>query len=206
METVAPPTAPAKKRTGLIVGILIAVVACLCLLAGLIAGAILLFKSDALSFSKWQQYTNSEMGFRLSYPADWVYEENEDSVTFASSQDVIDEGPESGGAGLVVMYLPSALLPSSPAELIHYFAGSGEWGNTELVGSVSESKVNGYPAASAEISSFDQMEGIAYHMTITAVLATDRYYVMLGVSTEDAWSEYKAILHRISNSLEFLTP
>lgn len=206
MQPITPPSAPAKKRIGLIAGILTAIAACLCLLAGLTAGVVLLFKSDALSFAKWQQYTNAEKGFRLSYPEDWVYEESEDSVTFASSQEILDQGPESGGAGLVVLYLPSSLLPSSPAELIYYFAGSGEWGNTEIIGQVSESKVSGYPAASAELSSFDQMEGLAYHMTITAILTPDTYYVMVGVSKEDTWSAYQAILQRIVNSLEILTP
>ncbi len=207
MESVASPATPAKKRTGLIAGILIAVLACLCLLAGLVAGVVLLFKSDALSFSsKWQQYTNSEKRFRMSYPNGWVYEESSNSVTFASSQDVLDEGPGAGGSVSAVIYLPSSLLPSSPAELIQFFANSREWENTKIVGQVSESKVSGYPAASAELSSFDQMEGIAYHMTITAVLTPEMYYVIVGAATEDEWLKYKAILHRIANSLEILTP
>lgn len=207
MESVAPPAAPAKKRTGLVVGILLASAACLCLLAGLIAGVVLLFRSDAVAFWQWQQYTNTEKGFRLSYPNDWVYEESEDGVVFASSQDVLDQGPESGGAGLVILYLPPTLfLPSSPAEVIHFFASSGEWGNTEIIGQVRELEVSGYLAASAEFASFDQMEDVAYHMIVTAILAPDTYYVVVGTSTENAWSEYKAILQQMSNSLEILTP
>jgi len=206
METTSPPPAPARNRSGLIIGIIIALLGCMCLLALLIAGAVTLLRSDSISLSKWQSYTNQKIGFSVSYPSNWVYEENENGVTLASSQAVLDEGPDSGGAGLAVMYFPSQYLPSTPVEFINYLAGSGEWGNTQITGPINELKVNDYPAASAELTSFDEMEGLTYHMQVTVILVPEAYYVLVGVSLQDEWSTHEATLRRIAKSLKIGQP
>ncbi len=206
METTSPPPAPAKKRGVMIIGIIIALIGCFCLLALLTAGAIILLRSDAASPSRWQSYTNQKIGFSLSYPPDWVYEEKEESVTLASSQAVLDEGPDSGGAGLLVMYFPSQYLPSTPAEVVNAFAGSGEWGDTQIIGPISEVEVSGYPAASAELSSFDATQNLTYRIQLTVVLTPEAYYVLLGVSLQEEWPTYEATLQHITNSLEISQP
>lgn len=206
METTPASPASAKKGIGLISGILMAVVACLCLLAGLVAGAVVLFRTNALSLTKWQSYTNQEMGFSLSYPEKWVYEEDEESVTFASSQAVLDDGPNQDGAGVVVLSLSSQGLPPSPAEFVNYFIENGEWGKLQSIPLVSELTISGYPAASTELSFLDEVDDATYHLKITAILKKDGYLVLVGVCREDTWSQYQATIHRMVDSVEINGP
>ncbi len=206
METTPAPSTSAKKRTGLIAAILVAILLCLCLLAGLIAAVVVLLKSDAFALIKWQSYTNQEMGFNISYPAEWVYEESSDSVTFASSQAVLDEGPVQGGAGLIIFSFPAQQMTLSAAEFVDYFIQSGEWGDLQSAASVSESQISGYPAASTELSSFDATDNASYHLKLTVILTPEVYLVLVGASLEEVWPKYQATINHMVDSLEIHAP
>lgn len=198
-----PPPAP-KKKVGLVIGLLVGAAICLCLLAILSAVIIVLLRPGFLQQLQGNPYTNQQLGISLYYPYDWVYEEASDSVTFASSQDVLENGPESGGAGLMVMRLDRrafeayALIdpdfnPDSPQDILSIFSKEQNTG-MNLVQPINAATVSGYPSAEGVFVFLDEETNTPYHMNVFAIVAPDYYYFFIGACRESDWNQYASTL------------
>ncbi len=124
-----------------------------------------------------EDYANSELGFRVKYPADWEVEENEKQVIFSPP-------------GAVVGFFVSATnlgTTMEPMEVADIFMESfvEKTDNFEIV-ETAEEKVDGYPAAIVG-AKYDQAEG-AIGMLLVAVARDNVAYSIMMMSGMDDYT------------------
>lgn len=147
-------------------------------------------------------FTSEDLGLKIWYPEDWVLEEDNDQIVFATSRDVIDTGNLRTGAALMVRAssLGDACLedwfeeeatlftfdPGGPTSDISPQDIAGRDGLTfEMQGvpSGADSEIRGFAAAV-------EYEGWGY--------------IFLGVAAVDEWTDYAPTLEEMLDSIEFL--
>lgn len=163
--------------------------------------------------TEMESYTNPAMGLRLSYPADWVYDESESGVIFAESEE--------------------ALALNNPTEvaLFAVFAGTpedvedelGEPGAAETPQTLLDNLLDGlvqeeYESGAVESRTFGETPGVSVevHWRDSSGEAIGAYLIAAvsdkvagigaAVALEDDWDEYGPLFQNMFASLEFFPP
>jgi hypothetical protein len=208
-QTPPPPPEP-KKKTGLAIGIGVGLVVCLCLVVlGAGVGYVVTHPGLLLQL-QGTQYTSQTGDWSIYYPKGWVVEESDwGGATFATSQDVFDNGPQNG-AGFYLNHTDLSDIPdenlSTPAELLDYFINNEIDYETTVVQDVKSKKIGGYPGAVAVITMVDDYENVTYEIQLSAVMTDNSYYIIMGASTEDVWKQYSSTLNSILSTFKIINP
>ena len=146
-------------------------------------------------------FTSQDLGLKMWYPEDWIIEEGRDQVIFATSHSLIDTGNLETGAGFLV-------TGSSRGG-----AGLVDWFEEELQAlAFDEGGINSdmaYRTLAGQEGLIIDLWGIpsgAANPVVgfaVALAHEDRGYLIVGISAEDDWSEYRPTLEEMLDSVEF---
>jgi hypothetical protein len=147
-------------------------------------------------------FTSEDLGLKMWYPEDWILEEEQDQVVFATSYDLIERGNLTTGAALMARgsSLGDALLEDwfeEEFEALTFDEGGVTSDIAPLVIGSQEGlivDVRGRPSG-ADTSVTGFVAGAAY----------DSWgYLFVGVTAEDEWTKYAPTLERMLDSVQFL--
>lgn len=146
-------------------------------------------------------FTSEELGLKLWYPSGWILQEEYDRAIFATSHDLIDSGELLTGAVLIIER--SSL---GDARLV-------DWFNEELEAlAFDEGGINSdmaYRTVAGQEGLIVDLWGVPSGAanTVTgfavAVAHGDWGYLIVGVSAEEDWSQYRPPLEEMLDSVQF---
>lgn len=147
-------------------------------------------------------YTNASLGFSMRYLEDWVYEEDEEQVIFATSQQVIEgDEMETGAAMLVMAQDLEGETIEDVVETVTSLVLSGE----DIQRRDPEPRAIG--GLDGTITTFEGTpEGAEVPMRgfLAAVEYEGWGYFFFGVSVSDEWPEYGSDLEAMLDSVGFM--
>jgi hypothetical protein len=147
-------------------------------------------------------YTSENLGLRIWYPEDWVMDEDDDQIVFATSEDVIDTGDLEAGAAFMIRSssMGDVLLEDwfeEEATLFTFDSG----GPTSDVG---PQKVAGYDGLIFELEGVPSGADSEIKGFVAAAEYEDWGYLFLAVAAADEWADYATILDEMLGSIEFV--
>ena len=218
---------PRKRSPLLIVGaVLLGVIALLAIC--LVAFYFVNQKANLTSFlpsSLPKTFTSDQAGITISYPKDWVAQDNGSGVTFASSSEIMQGSStsfgefanaleQSSGAYLAILRapiselgLPSEVdLTSAEQILDHLITVGGLLQGVEKVevGDVKRAKFAGFPSATS-VSTFSEGDTTG-NIYLASILSDEYLTLMVGISPDSGWRVNKAIIDRMLNSMTLENP
>jgi hypothetical protein len=157
-------------------------------------------------------YVNTLAGFRILYPAGWVYESENGDVYFAETEEILrysswEEGPILGiGVGS-----PDEMeLQFGPVETVELLLDSVLEGMQEeewtAIGEAETWTFGEVPGAGAEIGWVDDLTGIPIRGYVVAAAGEEVVGIALAASPDDAWPSYEPVFRDMFASLEFFPP
>jgi hypothetical protein len=217
-EAPPPPPPPRKSKTGLLAAIAAGLVL-LCLCCAVIGVGIYLGRDSlsglfATATPQGIYFDSPGLALSLYYPLSWTYSEAENTVIFATSQDVIDgDDFPASGAGLIVLRdasltadLPSATAGASPEDLLAELLDPDSFMLGEMHAEIEPIRartISGLPAASA-VYSFESTGSLAPLLVGYFVLIDpDAIPVFLiGICPEGEWTLHRSSFDGMFASLE----
>jgi hypothetical protein len=213
---VSPP--PAKKKTGLIIGIVaVLLICCICLVA---AGIGAYFYRDqipgvsglfATPTPEGVRYDSPWLGIHLVYPTGWAIEESEEdhTVAFFSSAEVIDADEFLPDSAIFVVLRDRSMLESfqlidvditSPASILEYLPNLFGAENMEEIEAPTLGEVAGYPGGR---SLYVMDDGVQIRTTVgfAVAMSGDVPTLVLYLVDEAIWPTTRPVIEGILSSL-----
>ncbi|MFQ6100623.1 MAG: PPC domain-containing protein [Anaerolineae bacterium] len=156
-------------------------------------------------------YTNPTAGLSILYPADWVYETENDDVYFAESEEALAYSDPTAGALF-------GIRTGSPEEMELQFGTAARAEDLldsaledlrEEEAEIGESEARtfgGVPGAGVEAGWTDEQTGAQMRGYIIAAVGEEVAAVGFGVSTQADWPSYEPIFQDMFTSLELFPP
>jgi len=164
--------------------------------------------------TEMETYTNPAMGFRLSYPAGWVYDDTGEGIIFAESEEAL----ELNDPTQVPLFGVLAGTPDDVEEVV------GEPGVAEtpqtLLDGLLEALVEqeGYESDEVEPRTFGAVPGVGVKvsweessgesvvMYLAAAVGDGVAGFAIGIAPQDDWPDYAPVFRDMLDSLEFFPP
>lgn len=147
-------------------------------------------------------YTNASLGLSIWYPEDWVYEEEGEEVTFATSQEFIDSGEVETGAGLMIMAYE--LEGEAMEDTFEFFATLLSDENVEFSDQESRT-IGGQEGIIVTFEGTPEDSEVGAKGFLAGVEYEDWGYLFMGASVLDEWAEHGPDLEAILDSVRFTT-
>ncbi|MEW6586242.1 MAG: hypothetical protein AB1442_11615 [Nitrospirota bacterium] len=219
---VSPP--PAKKKTGLVIGILaVLLICCICLVAAgigvyfyrdQIPGVSGLFATPTLAPTPTPEgvrYDSDRLGIHLYYPAGWYLEEDEEDniVAFISSPDIL-EAPEFPPNGAVFVLMRDRIIlegfqmegvdVTSPAAILEYLPDMFGAEDMEEIEAPVLVQVAGYPGGR---SLYVMDDGVQIRTVVgfAVAMSGDLPTIALFLVDETIWPATRPVMEDILSSL-----
>jgi hypothetical protein len=147
-------------------------------------------------------YSSQDLGLKIWCPEDWIIQEEHDQLVIATSHDLIDTGNLENGAALILR--GSSLGDTSLVD----------WFEEELKAlTFDEGGINSdmaYRTVAGQEGLIVDLWGVPSGGANTvmgfavAVAHGDQGYLMVGISAEDDWSQYRPTLEEMLDSVQFM--
>jgi hypothetical protein len=146
-------------------------------------------------------FSSADLGLKMWCPEDWVLQEEDDQVIFATSRDLIDSAELPAGAALMIER--SSL---GDVSLVDWFKEQLE----ELA--FDEGGINSdmaYRTVAGQEGLIVDLWGVpsgatSYVMGFAVAVAHEEWgYIILGISAQDDWSQYRPTLEEMLDSVQF---
>jgi len=147
-------------------------------------------------------YSSADLSLRLWYPEEWVLQEEEDQVLFATTRDLIDSGELPTGAALLIKR-----SPLGDTCLVDWFEEELE-ALTFVEGGINSDMA--YRTVAGQEGLIVDLWGVPSGAASTvvgfavAVAHGEWGYLIVGISAEDEWSQYHPTLVEMLDSVQFM--
>jgi hypothetical protein len=147
-------------------------------------------------------YSSQDLGLKIWYPEDWVSQEEQDQIVFATSHDLIDTGNLEEGAALMVR--TSSLRDAS---LVDWFEAELEaltFDEGGLASDVAPRAISGQEGLIIDLEG--RPSGANGSVTgFAAGVAYDGWgYLFVGIAATSEWTEFAPLLERMLDSVRFM--
>ena len=146
-------------------------------------------------------YTSSTLGLSMSYPEDWIYEDDEEQVIFATSEEIISGAEFETGAAMVVIGSELEEMPSIEA-MIEMMLSELPFEDREL----SDQKprtIGGQQGILVTFGGTPEGEDVSLSGFLAGVEHRGKGYLFLGISGLDEWCDYRPVLETMLDSVQF---
>jgi hypothetical protein len=157
-------------------------------------------------------YTNSVVGFSMHYPADWLYQTEPGSVSFAEPTEGLAsfdpaEGPmfSVGMVSREEVDLEFGIL-ATPADMLESLLEELRQEQRAEIGGIEEWVFGETPGAGVEVSWADTWTDALVHGYVVTALGDGVAGVGFGGAPEADWPSYDPVFRRMLDSLEFFPP
>ncbi len=146
-------------------------------------------------------YASSEMGLTMWYPEIWIYEDDYDRVTLATSEGVLQSGSLETGAAMLVR-----TSPLREASLEEWFKSTVAEIKFRDGGPTAKVKPRTIGGRDGRILTFEGIPA-GSQLGLKGFMAATEYgewgYFFLGASGADEWSEYGPMLEEMLDNVQF---
>ncbi len=146
-------------------------------------------------------YSKPAWGLALWYPEDWIYEEDEEQVLFASSEEVLKSPQAESGAGMIV--LSSSLEEASLQEWFEDIASTFPFSQGGRTGDARSRTIAGQNGLIVTLEGTPEGSETPVKGFMAVAEQEGWGYLFLGVSVSDDWSEYSSVLEEMLDSVQF---
>ena len=144
----------------------------------------------------------------MGYPADWVSDTTfPDFLVFASSQEALDadEPGATDGVALLVHGATNEFETDDPVAAMESFITEMDMGGEGLRGEITETTINGNPAATAIIDG-ESDSGVPLTAYLAVVIDGDWAAVFIGTSPTDVEDDYLDTFAAMADTIELREP
>ncbi len=152
-------------------------------------------------------YSNPNLGIQFSYPQDWILREGLGGLEITSNQSILDTGSITADTqGMLVNIGVGRLetnLNATTTEIINQIlASSGAEGNAEISEPVSETTINGQPAATMTLQS--EFSGMALTLRLVVIRNEERVVVVTAAFPSDQEAQFATTLDTLTRSIQLI--
>lgn len=155
-------------------------------------------------------FSNEESGLAIQYPDGWYNEDLFGLAAFATSEEFLDGGPESGDEGavaLAVSFPEEEITSDDPAELVATASEQFPIGGVESIGDVVEgTAVNGAPTAYAIVEGVSDSGETPLTVFYGVIVDGDYAAALIGATPTEGSDEYIPAFQSMLASIQLSEP
>ncbi len=147
-------------------------------------------------------YSSEDLGLKIWYPEDWIFQEEHDQIVFATSHDLIDTGNLEKGAALIVR--GSSLGDTT---LVDWFEAELEaltFDEGGLTSDVAPRVIAGQEGLIIDLEGLPSGADASVTGFAAGVAYDDWGYLFVGVAATGEWSAYAPVLEQMLDSVQFM--